>query len=123
MKGGCTMNNNYENSFDALIDYLKSLPQATVKMIDLGNYSKLARSAVALQTLLQKQSDEGEITLEILDEFNMGSVTVELPELQIYNSTDFIKVISECDNFEVYPLTNGNMRLSVTFHGVLRSVM
>lgn len=123
MKGGCTMNNNYENSFDALIDYLKSLPQATVKMIDLGNYSKLARSAVALQTLLQKQSDEGEITLEILDEFNMGSVTVELPELQIYNPADFIKVISECDNFEVYPLTNGNMRLSVTFHGVLRSVM
>ena len=117
------MNSNYENSFDALIDYLKSLPQATVKMIDLGNYSKLVRSAVALQTLLQKQSDEGEITLEILDEFNMGSVTVELPELQIYNSADFIKVISECDNFEVYPLTNGNMRLSVTFHGVLRSVM
>ena len=123
MKGGCTMNNNYENSFDALIDYLKSLPQATVKMIDLGNYSKLVRSAVALQTLLQKQSDEGEIILEILDEFNMGSVTVELPELQIYNPADFIKVISECDNFEVYPLTNGNMRLSVTFHGVLRSVM
>ncbi|MEE1504181.1 MAG: hypothetical protein UGF89_08080 [Acutalibacteraceae bacterium] len=114
--------NEYETTFDALVDYIKCLPKATVKMINPSRYKLLMRTAAQLTDLLRKTQPEGEIDIEINDLLNLGSISTELDLLTIEEPLAFADVIYTADNFEVYPLTNGKIRLDITFHSILKNL-
>lgn len=114
--------NDYETTFDALVDYIKFLPKATVKMINRSRYRLLMRTAAQLTDILRKTEPEGELNIEIDDALNLGSISVELDSLTVEEPLTFADMIYKADNFEVYPLTNGKIRLDVTFHGVLKKL-
>ena len=114
--------NEYETTFDALVDYIKCLPKATVKMINPSRYKLLMRTAAQLTDLLRKTQPEGEIDIEINDLLNLGSISTELDLLTIEEPLAFADVIYTSDNFEVYPLTNGKIRLDITFHSILKNL-
>ena len=114
--------NEYETTFDALVDYIKCLPKATVKMINPSRYKLLMRTAAQLTDLLRKTQPEGEIDIEINDLLNLGSISTELDLLTIEDPLAFADVIYTADNFEVYPLTNGKIRLDITFHSILKNL-
>lgn len=114
--------NEYETTFDALMDYIKCLPKATVKMINLSRYRLLMRTASQLTDLLRKTEPEGEINIEIDKTFNLGSISVEMDSLTIEDPHAFADAIYKADNFEIYPLVTGKIRLDVTFHGVLKNL-
>jgi len=113
---------NFDSTFDALINYFKNLPKATIKMINPKRYRLMLEVAAQLTDLLKKTLSEGEINIEINQLFNLGSISIELESLTINDPNAFSKLICKADNFEIYPLTNGNIKLDITFQSVLRSI-
>lgn len=53
---------------------------------------------------------------------SMGSVSVEADTIEFYNSELFAKAVMFSSNIEVYPLKNGKVRLTFTFHGLTAPV-
>ncbi len=113
-------NYNYETDSDALTDFMKRLPNPTVKLLNFPKYWKMIKVAYNLQKLMEESNSDGSITVEILQEFNLGAVSVELPILTVLQPQGFAAVVSKADNFEIYPLTNGNLRMDITFQSVLK---
>ena len=58
----------------------------------------------------------------ISNQFNLGAVTARLADLTIDNITQFIRMVSQADNFEIYPRTDGTIQLDLTFQSVLKSI-
>lgn len=113
---------NFDSTFDALINYFKHLPKATIKMINPKRYRLMLEVAAQLTDLLKKTLLEGEINIEINQLFNLGSISIELESLTINDPNAFSELICKADNFEIYPLTNGNVKLDITFQSVLRAI-
>lgn len=80
------------------------------------------RPAAELTELLRKTVSEGELEIDVDPTFNLGSITVELDSLSVDEPLAFADVIYKADNFEIYPLTNGKIRLDVTFQSVLKTI-
>lgn len=53
---------------------------------------------------------------------SMGSITVEGNNLTFTNSEWFARACEFASNTEVYPLVNGKVRMTLTFHGLVRPV-
>lgn len=121
------MNENFDPEFDptldALIAFLGSIPEPAVKMLNLPVYQRMLKACAGLQRLLAPINDSGEINLKVDRQFNFGSVSAELDDLEIHTPEQFAKVILLADNFEVYPLTNGRIRLALGFSSVLKPVL
>ncbi len=113
---------NYENTLDALLDFMKSLPQPTLKVLNTERYALMLKTATDLKELLCQTAESGCIDIDLVQEFNLGSISFEAPDLVVYDSETFAKIISVCDNVEIYPLTNGNLRLNLTFQSVLKPI-
>lgn len=119
-------NENYaefDNTLDGLMEFFESLPQATVKILNFERYSQMLRAAAKLAALLQKENPEGSIDIEIIEKFSIGAISAELDDLTVYSPKVFADITKDADNFEIYPLTNGKIRLDITFHRVLKAVM
>lgn len=53
---------------------------------------------------------------------SMGSISVEGKNLAFTNAEWFSRAAEFTSNTEVYPLTNGKVRMTLTFHGLVRPV-
>ena len=102
---------------DALIELIKKQPVPPLKYPNIVKYRAMMRSAEKLQALLKDDC----VDVKIIPEFNIGSISVELPELSVDLTQAFADIIVGADNFEIYPLVNGNIRLDITFQSVLKS--
>ncbi len=102
---------------DALIELIKKQPVPPLKYPNIVKYQGMMRSAEKLQALLKDEC----VNVKITPEFNIGSISVELPELSIDLTHEFADIIVGADNLEIYPLINGNIRLDFTFQSVLKS--
>lgn len=115
-------NYDYETTLDALLDYLRWLPKPAVQLLNVQRYRKMMEAAARLQKLVAETTPEGSMNIEIDQDFNLGSISIELPELSVQHPRAFSQVIHEADNFEIYPLTNGNVRLDITFQRILKPI-
>ena len=118
-------NEIYEESFhefDELVAYLSTLPQATVKILNIKRYNQMLKTAIDLFNLLKETDPNIKIKIKINHMFNMGSVSVSADELTIYSPSAFYEIIKHADNFDIYPLTNGKIKLDVAFYRVLKSI-
>lgn len=114
--------NEFESTLDGLMNFIEELPQAKLKVLNLERYKTMMEVAAKLTSVLQKNNSEGELTIDVNEKFNLGYISVELDSLTITSPVLFAEFISKSDNFEVYPLTNGKVRLDITFQSVLKSV-
>jgi len=114
--------NEFESTLDGLMNFIEELPQATVKVLNLERYKTMMEVAAKLTALLQENYSEGELSIDVNEKFNLGTISVELESLTITSPKLFAELIYNADNFEVYPLTNGNVRLDITFQRILKSV-
>lgn len=53
---------------------------------------------------------------------SMGSISVEGKTLTFMNSEWFARACEFASNTEVYPLANGKVRMTLTFHGLVRPI-
>ncbi|MDD6915141.1 MAG: hypothetical protein SOX82_06890 [Eubacteriales bacterium] len=114
---------DFEDVMEGLMGFLEELPQATVKILNFDRYKLMLQTAAKLTNLLRENLTDGEISIEINEKFNLGTISVEMETLTITSPAVFADLICKSDNFEVYPLCNGNIRLDITFQRVLNSVM
>lgn len=114
--------NNFETVLEGLMGFMKSMPKSQVKMLNPSRYKLMLRTAAQLTDLLRKTVSDGELEIDVDPTFNLGSITVELDLLSIDEPLAFADVIYKADNFEIYPLTNGKIRLDVTFQSVLKTI-
>lgn len=56
-----------------------------------------------------------------MSEINDGSaiISVETDEIVVHNVHEFISVINDADNFEIYPLNSGKIKIAIMFNGVM----
>lgn len=63
------------------------------------------------------------LTYEIHKPWNsMGSIVLEAKELVFNDAEWFSRAAEFASNTEVYPLTNGNVRMAFTFHGLTKVI-
>lgn len=53
---------------------------------------------------------------------SMGSISIEGKNLTFTNAEWFARAAEFASNTEVYPLTNGNVKMTLTFHGLVRPI-
>ena len=51
-----------------------------------------------------------------------GAVTAEVTSLTVENPELLLKVLKSADNFEVYPLVNGNIKIEIAFQSVMNTL-
>ena len=62
-----------------------------------------------------------EVNMSVVND-GSASMSVETDELVVHNVQDFISVIKEANNFEIYPLNNGNIKIAIMFNGVMNII-
>lgn len=53
---------------------------------------------------------------------SMGSISIEGKNLTFTNSEWFARACEFASNTEIYPLANGKVRMTLTFHGLVRPI-
>lgn len=53
---------------------------------------------------------------------SMGSVCIEAESLEFSDVPKMMSAICRSKNVDVYPLTNGNIRMVLTFHGLVKAI-
>lgn len=114
--------NEFESTLEGLMNFIEELPQAKLKVLNYKKYKTMMEVAAKLTAVLQENNPEGELSIDVNEKFNLGSISVELDSLTITSPVLFAELIRRSDNFEVYPLTNGKVILDITFQNVLKSV-
>ena len=115
--------NDFEEELEGLMSLMRSLPKSQVKVLNPGKYRLMLETAAQLSQLLRKTDYDRALVIKMNPTFNSGSITVELDELSIDKPLAFADIIYKADNFEIYPLTNGNIRFDLTFQSVLKTIM
>ncbi len=102
--------------------YMRSMPKTQVKTLNMSRYKRMLKTAAQLTDLLRKYVAEGEIEIGVDPTYNLGTITAELDSFSVDEPIEFSNIVSEADNFEIYPLNNGKIRLDITFQSVLRTI-
>lgn len=76
-------------------------------------------------SLLQKMAAREDIQIKC--EFgeplrSMGYISLEGTSLEFSNCRWFSRAISFASNVDIYPLTNGNIRMVLTFHSLIKPI-
>lgn len=83
---------------------------------------KQMQFAYGVLKYLTKDSD-AKVTYVLNEPFrSMGSIFVEGTDISITNAEWFARAAEFASNTEIYPLTNGKVRMAITFHGLVRPV-
>lgn len=90
---------------------------ARLQIANAGRMKQMAFTYEVMKNLLNGQSVS--LSYKVNEPFkSTGSITVEGKEL-VFDDTKWFAVASEfADNFEVYPLKNGKIRLAFAFHNL-----
>lgn len=115
-------NDDYEDCLDGLLAFLAALPEESIKLLNVPRYRQMLVAASRLKDLLCRSGEEGEIEIKLYHEFNLGSLTAEICSLTVQEPSLFTELVREADNFEVYPLTNGKLRIGIVFQSVLKTI-
>ena len=101
--------------FEFIKEYLK---KDKIKVVNPMRRKDLMEAYDIIQNLLR--SDE-ETSIEIEpDKFELGDVTIRITALTIttFDINNLIRAINKADSVDIYPLTNGTVRLDIQFSDV-----
>lgn len=112
--------NDAERQLDGLLDAIgKRIEEEDrqTQVINLPRVKQLEFAFEALKILLKDQ--DVQITTKLNEPFkSMGSVSVEGKSIVFSRTEWFTRVAKAASNVEVYPLANGKLRMTFTFHGL-----
>lgn len=115
-----------EKELDAIIDMIRDDIEADDKKVTILSELRLRQFQFAYACLryITQEDETISVTYKLCEPFKtMGSVTVEGEEsLEFYNSKYLARAIEFASNVEVYPLANGCVRMTLTFHGLTKPI-
>jgi len=115
-----TSDDELEAMLDEFIDNMKDEILGDESRTTVLNPVRMQQLQFAYAALKYITRDtEAEIFYKLYEPFKtMGSVTAEARLLEFDKPEWFARVAEFASNTEVYPLANGNARLTFTFHGL-----
>lgn len=100
-----------------LIGKIAEQEDSRTQIINLPRMKQMEFVHDALEILVKGQ--DVAISTKINEPFkSMGSVSVEGRSVSFYKPEWFNRVAQYADNVDIYPLTNGKIRMTFTFHGL-----
>ena len=113
---------DFADPLDDLIALFEDAPKESVKILNIPKYKKMLAAASQLRYLLNMAGEAGKVEVDILDEFDMGSISAEITSFTVYEPVLFGELVRGADNFDIYPLVNGNIKLDIAFQSVLITI-
>lgn len=107
-------------ALDALVEYLKTLPPGGPRILVPERMEQFVAAYRAAKRMTS--ATEGTICSELRENEGWASFTVETPELVWGRGDPLPPELMWASNLEIYPLTNGNLRLSAMFYGLTRAI-
>ena len=107
---------------EGLLAFFAAIPKETTKLLNVPKYREMLDAASHLKDLLSQFGESGMIEINVHPEFNLGAVTAEVTSLTVENPDLLIEVLKSADNFEVYPLVNGNIKIEIAFQSVMNTL-
>ena len=87
------------------------------------NIPRIQQMAFAFKQIQQIAWPEWQIQYSLHDPYiSMGVIKIEAPEFTFESMPILSRILLTASNVEVYPLTNGNLRMSITFNGIAKRV-
>lgn len=110
---------------DPLIEWLlegirKRAPK--IQTIDRMRFADILFCRDALVKLLQHAGENSEIELKYHPLLSAASLSVEILTMDVYKKDLFFEAVRFADTFSFEPLTNGNIRFSMTFANTLKPI-
>lgn len=111
------------NDFDLFLEAgRKAMERERVMTFNPTRLAQWQNGCRALALLAEKSSAEAKITTELDDFLCMGTVSIETDDFTVTNVSKLLEALKDATTFEVYPLLNGNIRLSVSYNNVLKII-
>ncbi len=98
----------------------KNQPQ--LQYLDLRRCSEMLSAKTQLETILADEGMQTNLSLRLEPQFQYGVLTAELDELTVSSTEEWKKAIRLTDGFEVYPLTNGHIRVAFLFRRMMKAI-
>ena len=123
--------NNFENDFelssemDALLGWFLDAIKTQVpkvQTVDRMRFADILFCRDALVKLLQHAGENSEIELKYHPLLSAASLSVEILTMDVYKKDLFFEAVRFADTFSFEPLTNGNIRFSMTFANTLKPI-
>lgn len=118
------MEQNCKEEMDALIDAIGEWIIQDEMRPGLLNPIRLQQMRFSHSVLKKMVQEDGiSISCECGEPYrSMGSITLEGPMLEFADCKWFSRAVEFASNVDVYPLTNGKVRMVLTFHGLVRPI-
>lgn len=121
------MNNKYDSHIDingeevrALLELIRK-DEGDVNIVDIEKMQTFRMAYYIFRKSVA--GDDVEFSSEANSPFpSVGSISAEGELLYITNPDLFDMVAKSASSMEIYPLTNGKVRMCFTFHGLTRSL-
>ena len=111
---------NFE-TFLRQFDKWQSQPHMFI--VDKKRVKAMETAANMLEEIIQEYTPDAsvEINMSVVND-GSASISVETDELVVHNVQDFISIVKEANNFEIYPINDGNIRIAIMFNGIMNLV-
>lgn len=111
------------SAIDALIAYLNELPRSEVNVLNPQRVEQMRFSAAMMKKVLRETDSDASFECKQHEGFSsVGVVRIEGAALNIIDIEGFSRAAEFASNTEIYPLKNGKVRMTFTFHGLTMPV-
>lgn len=113
-----------ESELDALIAELAAMEkeeEARPSVLSIGKYKQVEFVYECMKHLMR--GTDAKVSYALFEPVKtMASVSVECDEIEINDVIWFSRAVRFSSNVEVYPLTNGKLRMTFTFHDFTKMI-
>lgn len=96
--------------------------QANAQLLNARRYREMMQAKELLEEVLADSGERAELTIRYEPLFQYAVLTAEMEELTVKPADEFEKAIRLTDGFEVYPLTNGHIRIAFLFRRMMKTI-
>lgn len=108
-------------NFDTFMFRLKQwMDQPHMFVVDNVRMKEIKSACESLKKIVGTKT-EIEIDENILNDGSIA-ISVEVDEIVVTNIQDFVSIIKTANNFEVYPLLNGNIKFAIMFEDAMKLI-
>lgn len=125
------MDNNFDDEilqddqFESFMEYLKELhDKDRISVINPTKLNEFKKAYVCILKTIKDENSDAKISYKVnLNNAGEGVIVIEADEIIIRNIQYFSQGIKAASNFEIYPLKNGMLRMSITFYGIMIEII
>lgn len=108
---------------DALIEAISHYPRAEVSIVNPYRAQALRFSAAMMKKVLRDTGSNASIVCKVHEQFpSIGVIRVEGVSIDILDIEGFSRAAEFASNTEIYPLKGNKVRMTFTFHGLLKGM-